>query len=67
MNPSKTIILQDGHTKVNIQQEGSNSTVVWNPWIEKSKQMADMTDEGYKTMVCIETCNAMDDARVLTA
>ncbi len=65
LNPSKTLILKDSNSKVNIQQEGSNSTVVWNPWKEKSKQMADMNDEGYKTMVCIETCNAIDDARVL--
>lgn len=65
LNPAKIVTLLDGNTRVNIQQEGSNSMVVWNPWIEKSKQMADMRDDGYKTTVCIETCNARDDARVL--
>jgi glucose-6-phosphate 1-epimerase len=35
--------------------------VVWNPWSEKSKQMADMQDDGYETMVCLETANALKD------
>ena len=65
VNPSKMITLFDGDVKVNLQQEGSNSLVVWNPWIEKSKQMADMTEDGYRTMVCLETSNAREDARVL--
>jgi D-hexose-6-phosphate mutarotase len=63
--PEKTIILQDDTHKTTIQQTGSNSTVVWNPWTEKSKQLADMNDEGYKTFVCIETANALEDVRVL--
>jgi len=63
--PSETITLFDGDAKVNLQQEGSNSLVVWNPWIEKSKQMSDMTEDGYRTMVCLETSNAREDSRVL--
>ncbi len=65
VNPSETITLLDGDAKINLEQEGSNSLVVWNPWIEKSKQMADMTEDGYKTMICLETSNAREDARVL--
>ncbi|HQR74147.1 MAG TPA: D-hexose-6-phosphate mutarotase [Sulfurovum sp.] len=65
MNPEKTIILQDDTRKTTIEQTGSNSTIVWNPWTEKSKQLADMNDEGYKTFVCIETANALEDVRVL--
>lgn len=64
-HPSEHVSLNDGTKKVNIQQEGSNSMVVWNPWIEKSKQLADMCDDGYKTMVCIETSNAKEDTRIL--
>ncbi len=63
--PSETIDLFDGDRKVKLQQEGSDSLVVWNPWIEKSKQMNDMTEDGYRSMVCLETSNARDDSKVL--
>ena len=49
--------------KIRVAKEGSNSTVVWNPWIAKAGRMADYPNEGYKTMVCIETTNAAKDAR----
>ena len=39
---------------VYIEHMGHNGTVVWNPWIEKSKGMKDMGTEDYKTMLCIE-------------
>ncbi|CAG5121007.1 unnamed protein product, partial [Candidula unifasciata] len=28
--------------------------VLWNPWQEKAKEMADFDDEGYKEMICVE-------------
>ena len=65
LDPSDTITLLDGESKVYLQQEGSNSLVVWNPWIEKSSHMADMSAEGYRSMVCLETANAREDARVV--
>lgn len=38
-----------------ITREGLNDVVVWNPWIEKAKGMADFgPDEGYKNMICVE-------------
>jgi glucose-6-phosphate 1-epimerase len=64
-NPSESITLFDGDTKIKLEQEGSNSLVVWNPWIEKSKQMSDMTEDGYRSMVCLETSNAREDSKVL--
>ena len=49
-----------------ITTSGSNSAVTWNPWIEKSiKMSADFPPEGYKTMVCVETANALADARTI--
>jgi glucose-6-phosphate 1-epimerase len=37
-----------------IRSVNFNDAVVWNPWVEKSKKMADFGDEEYKTMVCVE-------------
>lgn len=41
-----------------IEKTGSQSTVVWNPWIGKSEAMDDFERGGYKAMVCVETSNA---------
>ena len=66
-NITKPIILHDKFQSLTINQRGSNSLVVWNPWIEKSKGMSDMLDDGYKNMLCLETGNVGKDARVLQA
>ena len=50
---------------IKIEKTGSNSSVVWNPWIAKSSKMADFAPEGYRSMVCVEALAAFDDARVL--
>jgi len=44
-----------------IGKKGSRSTVVWNPWIDKALRMDDFADDGYTSMVCIETANALDN------
>ena len=44
--------------KIIIAKSGSQSTVVWNPWIDKSAQMGDMDAQAYLNMLCIESANA---------
>lgn len=46
--------------KIYVSKKGSNVTVVWNPW-ENAKNIVDMPDDGYKTMVCVEAVNAYED------
>ncbi|RYV50813.1 D-hexose-6-phosphate mutarotase [Pengzhenrongella frigida] len=48
--------------RVRIDKLGSGSTVVWNPWVDKSAAMADFGDDEWTTMVCVETCNIRTDA-----
>lgn len=37
-----------------VTNQGDNSAVIWNPWKDLSHSMADMKDDSYQTMVCIE-------------
>lgn len=55
------IVDPDNARRIRIAKEGSASTVVWNPWVEKSKTVSDMPPEAFRTMVCVETTNAGGD------
>jgi D-hexose-6-phosphate mutarotase len=43
--------------KIRIEKQGSNSTVVWNPWVRKAQQMQDFGNDEYQRMVCVESGN----------
>ena len=45
------------HRKIRVEKSGSVSTVVWNPWVAKAKQMPDFGDDEFKQMVCVESGN----------
>ncbi len=47
--------------RILIDKRGSDTTVVWNPWIEKAEKMGDMGDAGYRQMLCVESGNAADN------
>jgi glucose-6-phosphate 1-epimerase len=47
--------------RIRVAKAGSRTTVVWNPWVEKASQIADLGDEEYLSMVCVETTNADTD------
>lgn len=47
---------------IEISKHDSLSTVVWNPWIEKSKRLADFGDDEFQRMVCVESGNVKSDA-----
>lgn len=51
--------------KIVVRKSGSNTTVVWNPWIAKSQRMPDFGDAEYKEMICVETTNADADSITL--
>jgi glucose-6-phosphate 1-epimerase len=43
--------------KIRIEKSGAASTVVWNPWVQKSQQMPDFGNEEFCRMVCVESGN----------
>jgi glucose-6-phosphate 1-epimerase len=45
----------DDKQVVKLEKENFPDTVVWNPWIEKAKAMADFGDDEYKEMICVES------------
>ncbi len=47
--------------QIGIAKNGSHTTVVWNPWIDKARAMKDFGDDEYMRMVCVETANAATD------
>jgi glucose-6-phosphate 1-epimerase len=51
--------------RIIIEKSGSDSTVIWNPWIDKSSGMTDMAADGWKQMICVETANAAENAVLL--
>lgn len=48
--------------RIVIEKSGSDTTVVWNPWIEKSKALSDMDPDEWPGMLCVETANAASNA-----
>jgi len=51
--------------RIQIEKSGSASTVVWNPWIAKARQMPDFGDDEYQRMVCVESGNVARNKLVL--
>ena len=53
--------------RIIIEKSASNTTVVWNPWIEKAKTMADFDPDEWSRMLCIETANAKANSITLAS
>lgn len=63
INTSADCVIEDRGLKraIRIAKQGSNSTVVWNPWTEKADKMGDFGTDGYRGMVCVESANAAEN------
>jgi glucose-6-phosphate 1-epimerase len=69
LNTRTTCRLHDPiwNRQIVVEKNGSDSTVVWNPWVEKTQGMSDMAPDDWKQMICIETANAGVNAMRLPA
>jgi len=64
LDAGQDVLLEDGSLQrtIRIQKQGSHSTIVWNPWIDKTKALGDMgAADAYLGMLCIESANADED------
>ena len=67
LNTDATCVIEDAafNRNIIINKTGSQSTVVWNPWIDKAEAMGDLGPQGWTRMVCVETANALDNVMTL--
>ena len=52
------VINETQHITIN---SNSQSSIVWNPWINKSQRLSHFPANGYQSMLCIESANVLDD------
>jgi len=58
-NSAETVEIVDRpwNRLIEVSKSDSLSTVVWNPWVDKSKRLPDFGDDEYLRMVCVESGN----------
>ncbi len=64
INTTSTCILDDPGMarRITVEKSGSDSTVVWNPWITRAAEMSEFGDDEWPGMLCIETANLPGNA-----
>lgn len=68
--PEAVITVNDPALKrsLDIKNSGHNSAVLWNPWASGAEGMGDMQDDGYLTMLCVEStlhAPSIDEGKVI--
>jgi glucose-6-phosphate 1-epimerase len=63
----KTAVIEDPDKKrkILVGKSGSKTSVVWNPWVDKSQRMRDFGNDEFHKMLCVEVTNTMDDGFTL--
>ena len=55
LSDTPCVTIQSKHDTTVINSKGHDSLIVWNPWQERCLEMADMNEDSYLTMLCVET------------
>lgn len=64
--PDQLSIVDPGwNRRIRLSSSGSRSAVIWNPWTDRAAELADMANDGWQRMLCIETANVWDDVVTL--
>lgn len=51
---NRPLLLREYERSMGINTEGFEDVVVWNPWVERSAALADLPDDGFRRMLCVE-------------
>lgn len=64
---TSTVDILDSSLKrrIRVEKAGSQSTVLWNPWIGRAQQIPDFGNDEYLKMVCVESGNVGKNRLVL--
>lgn len=62
LNTRGAVEMMDGVTGrlVRTAKENSATTIVWNPWEKGAAALADLGDDEWKQMICVEASNILD-------
>jgi len=67
LDTEATAVIHDPVLKrrIEVAKSGSYSTIVWNPWVDRARALADFGDDEWPEMLCIETANVRERAVTL--
>ena len=57
-NAKRPLLLKAANLTSAIAQEGFPDVVVWNPWVDRCAEIADMPDKDWRHMLCVEAAVA---------
>ena len=62
LNTRANCVIEDPLLKrrITIEKQGSLSTAVWNPWASTAATMADLGEDGWRNMLCVEGANTFE-------
>ena len=64
--PEQLQIIDTGWQRcIELRALGSQSAIVWNPWIDKAQTLSGFASDAWQQMLCIETANVQDDHLLL--
>jgi glucose-6-phosphate 1-epimerase len=61
---TRPVLLREYDRSLGINAEGFPDVVVWNPWVERSAAIADLPDDGFRRMLCVEAAAAREAVRL---
>ena len=51
--------------RIRLEKSGSSTTVIWNPWSDGAASLADLGDDEWREMACVEASNILGSAVTL--
>ncbi|WP_022966950.1 D-hexose-6-phosphate mutarotase [Denitrificimonas caeni] len=59
------IVDQGWQRRIHLRTQGSESAIVWNPWIAKAQMLSGFSNDAWQQMLCIENANVLADHLLL--